>query len=70
MADPWLRFDKIIGFGFDDRFVGASRSMANQRADQNLLFGILALQMNFITRDALIEEMHAWILDKEKMIGV
>jgi serine/threonine-protein kinase len=34
--------------------------------DSNLLFGILALQMDFITRDALIAAMHAWVLDKAK----
>src|SRR5262249_53607832 len=35
-------------------------------ADRNLLFGILALQMDFIGRDALIAAMHAWVLDKAK----
>src|SRR5262249_46142582 len=38
-------------------------------ADRNLLFGILALQMDFITRDALIAAMHAWVLDKAKPLG-
>ena len=32
--------------------------------DRNLLFGILALQMDFISRDTLIEAMNAWVLDK------
>jgi hypothetical protein len=35
-------------------------------ADRNLLFGILALQMDFIGRDALIAAMNAWVLDKSK----
>jgi serine/threonine protein kinase/tetratricopeptide (TPR) repeat protein len=39
------------------------------RADRNLLFGILALQMDFIGRDALIAAMHAWVLDKAKPLG-
>jgi hypothetical protein len=39
------------------------------RADRNLLFGILALQMDFVTRDALIAAMHAWVLDKAKPLG-
>jgi serine/threonine protein kinase/tetratricopeptide (TPR) repeat protein len=39
-------------------------------ADRNLLFGILALQMDFITRDALIGAMHAWVLDKAKPLGL
>ncbi len=38
-------------------------------ADRNLLFGILALQMDFIGRDALIQAMHAWVLDKTKPLG-
>jgi hypothetical protein len=38
-------------------------------ADRNLLFGILALQMDFITRDALIAGMNAWVLDKSKPLG-
>jgi len=35
-------------------------------ADRNLLFGILALQMDFISREQLISAMHAWVLDKGK----
>src|SRR5262252_9091206 len=38
-------------------------------SDRNLLFGILALQMDFISRDALIDAMHAWVLDKAKPLG-
>jgi tetratricopeptide (TPR) repeat protein len=38
-------------------------------ADHNLLFGILALQLNFISRDALIEAMNAWVLDKRRLLG-
>jgi hypothetical protein len=29
-------------------------------ADRNLLFGILALPMDFITRDKLVAAMHAY----------
>jgi hypothetical protein len=43
--------------------------MAQPAADRNLLFGILALQMDFITRDDLIAAMHAWVLDKAKPLG-
>ncbi len=39
------------------------------RADRNLLYGILALQMDFINRDALIGAMHAWVLEKTKPLG-
>ena len=38
-------------------------------ADRNLLFGILALQMDFVTRDQLVAAMHAWVLDKGKPLG-
>ncbi len=43
--------------------------MPDPAADRNLLFGILALQMDFISRDALIAAMNAWILDKAKPLG-
>jgi uncharacterized protein (TIGR03067 family) len=38
-------------------------------ADRNLLFGILALQMDFLGRDQLITAMHAWVLDKARPLG-
>jgi serine/threonine-protein kinase len=38
-------------------------------ADRNLLFGILALQMDFISREALIAAMHAWVLDKARPLA-
>jgi hypothetical protein len=38
-------------------------------ADRNLLFGILALQLDFVQRDALIQAMHAWVLDRTKPLG-
>jgi serine/threonine protein kinase/lipopolysaccharide biosynthesis regulator YciM len=38
-------------------------------ADRNLLFGILALQMDFVTRDALIRAMNAWVLEKHRPLG-
>ncbi len=38
-------------------------------ADRNLLYGILALQMDFVTRDQLVAAMNAWVLDKAKPIG-
>lgn len=40
--------------------------MSNTAADRNLLFGILAVQMDFISRDQLIAGMQAWVLDKSK----
>jgi hypothetical protein len=38
-------------------------------SDRNLLFGILALQMDFISRDALIDAMYTWVKDKAKPLG-
>jgi serine/threonine protein kinase/tetratricopeptide (TPR) repeat protein len=38
-------------------------------ADRNLLFGILAVQMDFITRDQLVTGMNAWLLAKGKSLG-
>jgi serine/threonine protein kinase len=38
-------------------------------ADRNLLFGILALQTDFITRDQLVRATQAWVLDKVKDLG-
>jgi serine/threonine protein kinase len=38
-------------------------------SDRNLLFGILALQMDFISRDALIAGMYTWVQDKTKPLG-
>src|SRR5262245_44923174 len=38
-------------------------------SDRNLLFGILALQMDFIGREQLIAAMSAWVLDKAKPLG-
>jgi len=43
--------------------------MSRGSADRNLLFGILALQMDFVTRDQLIAAMNAWVLDKAKPLG-
>jgi serine/threonine-protein kinase len=38
-------------------------------ADRNLLFGILALQMDFVSRDALVRGMNAWVLEKGRPLG-
>src|SRR5437773_852426 len=47
----------------------AAMSASGPSADRNLLFGILALQMDFVSKDALIAAMHAWVLDKAKPLG-
>jgi serine/threonine-protein kinase len=43
--------------------------MSSAQADRNLLFGILAVQMDFVSRDGLLAGMHAWVLDKAKPLG-
>lgn len=43
--------------------------MLHLTADRNLLFGILAVQMDFVPRDGLVAAMNAWVLDKEKTLG-
>ena len=35
------------------------------QADRNLLGGVLALQMDFVTNDQLLAAMNAWTLRKE-----
>ena len=43
--------------------------MPRRDTDRNLLFGINALQNDFITRDALIAGMAAWALEKHRSLG-
>src|SRR4051812_29429735 len=38
-------------------------------ADLNLLYGMLALQLDFATRDQLITAMQSWVIDKGKSLG-
>src|SRR5262245_33549607 len=38
-------------------------------ADRNVLFGVLALQLGFVTRDALIDALNAWAADKSRPLG-
>jgi eukaryotic-like serine/threonine-protein kinase len=39
--------------------------MSASTADKNLLYGIIALQMDFISRDVLVTAMNAWVLRKQ-----
>lgn len=39
---------------------------AQLRVDRNLFFAILALQMDFISRDALVAGIKAWMLDRSR----
>ena len=40
-----------------------------QSSDRNLLLGILALQNDLVTRDQLIEALHAWAVAKDQPLG-
>lgn len=44
-------------------------NLLSQSADRNLLFGIVALQMDFISSDQPIAAMQAWAFDKQKSLG-
>jgi serine/threonine-protein kinase len=37
--------------------------------DDNLLFGILALQNNFVSRAAVVQAFHAWVADKSRPLA-
>ena len=37
--------------------------------DRNLLFGMLALQMDFVPQGALVAAMQAWAFDKRRPLG-
>ena len=37
--------------------------------DRNLLFGVLALQMDFVGREGLVGAMNAWALEKSRPLG-
>jgi serine/threonine protein kinase len=41
----------------------------NASADRNLLFGVVAVQMDFVSRDALVAAMNAWALGKTQSLG-
>jgi eukaryotic-like serine/threonine-protein kinase len=43
--------------------------MAKSSDDRNLLFGVLALQMDFVSREQLVAAMNAWVMAKEKPLG-
>ena len=64
--------EDVVG-GIDERAAAHNRMQLQRgilsHADRNLLFGILALQMDFISRDVLVAAMNAWVLDKGKPLG-
>ena len=43
--------------------------MSTSQSDRNVLFGVLALQMEFITQSGLIAALQAWTLQKSRPLG-
>lgn len=43
--------------------------MSPSNSDENLLFAILAVQMDFIDQNKLVAGMNAWVLKKAKPLG-
>jgi hypothetical protein len=50
-------------------FCDARSSQRTRGTDRNLLFGIMALQMDFISRDELIETLREWTTQKDRPLG-
>src|SRR5579863_6126675 len=47
---------------------GLGGNPSSPRADRNLLFGIIALQNDFITREALVAGFDAWVQEKSRTL--
>jgi serine/threonine protein kinase len=63
---------QLIADAFDEapRRAGAGRTdRKRSAADSNLLFGLLALQNNFIDRDTLVAAFASWVTDKSRDLG-
>jgi len=43
--------------------------MSTASANRNLLFGVLAVQLDFVSRDDLIAATNRWVLDKQQPLG-
>ena len=43
--------------------------MSADSADRNLLFGVLAVQLDFVSRDDLIATTSRWVLDKKQPLS-
>jgi serine/threonine protein kinase/tetratricopeptide (TPR) repeat protein len=41
----------------------------SSNSDRNMLFGVVALQLNFVNHQQLIQAMSAWVVEKSKSIG-
>lgn len=49
---------------FKPAHLGENEPPAPSAGDRNLLVGIIALQLNFVTQDALVDAMNRWVIEK------
>src|SRR5262249_44461808 len=54
-----------------EKTIADSRSgaMPSPSADRNLLFGVLAVQMDFVSRERLFAAMNAWVVQKHRPLA-
>src|SRR5262245_35273876 len=43
--------------------------MRKSITDRNVLFGMLAMQLGFVSRQALVQAMRTWVLNKHKTLA-
>src|SRR5262249_12612157 len=48
---------------------GRPQAAAERDTGRNLLFGLLALQNNFVDREALLSAFNTWVADKSRTLG-
>ncbi len=56
-------------FGIEPRVKTRPTTQPQHDTGRNLLFGILGLQNNFISREALLSTFAAWVADKSRSLG-
>ena len=59
----------LVAAAFADSSMRTDRPGNRDAIGRNLLFGMLALQNNFISREALLSAFNAWLADKTKSLG-
>ena len=66
----WFPDDRAaVDAAFGDIGHLGPRARPREDAAQSLLFGLLALQNNFIDRDTLLAAFNAWVADKFQSLG-
>lgn len=62
-------FRRERGLPCDDGLYRGGLPTAPSSADRNVLFGIVALQLDFVTHEQLIAGMQAWLLAKDRPLA-